>query len=66
MTTRPRRRGGAVTLDLRCERDLPELASPMTQVQSPSGTANLQVKRHGEDAPIHAAMRADAMLEATH
>ncbi len=22
------------------------------------------VKRHGEDAPIHAAMRADAMLEA--
>ncbi len=27
-------------------------------------TANLLVKRHGEDAPIHAAMRADAMLEA--
>ncbi len=26
--------------------------------------ANLLVKRHGEDAPIHAAMRADAMLEA--
>ncbi len=24
--------------------------------------ANLLVKRHGEDAPIHAAMRADAML----
>ncbi len=27
-------------------------------------SANLLVKRHGEDAPIHAAMRADAMLEA--
>ncbi|MCZ6896030.1 MAG: hypothetical protein O7H40_18540, partial [Gammaproteobacteria bacterium] len=26
-------------------------------------TANLLVKQHGEDAPIHAAMRADAMLE---
>ena len=27
-------------------------------------SANLIVKRHGEDAPIEAAMRADAMLEA--
>ncbi len=27
-------------------------------------SANLLVKRHSEDAPIHAAMRADAMLEA--
>ena len=26
-------------------------------------TANLLVKRHDHDAPIHAAMRADAMLE---
>ena len=26
--------------------------------------ANLLVKQHGEDAPIHAAMRADTMLEA--
>jgi hypothetical protein len=26
-------------------------------------SANLLVKQHGEDAPIHAAMRADAMLE---
>ncbi len=26
--------------------------------------ANLLVKQHGEDAPIEAAMRADAMLEA--
>ena len=26
--------------------------------------ANLLVKQHGKDAPIHAAMRADAMLEA--
>ncbi len=26
-------------------------------------SANLLVKRHGEDAPNHAAMRADAMLE---
>ncbi len=25
--------------------------------------ANLLVQQHGEDAPIHAAMRADAMLE---
>ncbi len=27
-------------------------------------SANLLVKQHGEDAPIHAAMRADATLEA--
>ncbi len=27
-------------------------------------STNVLVKRHGEDAPIHAAMRADAMLEA--
>ncbi len=27
-------------------------------------TANVLVKRHGQDAPIHAAMKADAMLEA--
>ncbi len=27
-------------------------------------SANLLVKQHGEDAPIHAAKRADAMLEA--
>ena len=26
-------------------------------------TANLLVKQYGEDSPIHAAMRADAMLE---
>ncbi len=26
-------------------------------------SANLLVKQHGEDAPIHAAMRVDAMLE---
>ncbi len=26
-------------------------------------SANLLVKQHGEDAPIEAAMRADAMLE---
>ena len=26
-------------------------------------SANVLVKRHGPDAPIHAAMRADAMLE---
>ncbi len=26
--------------------------------------ANLLVKQHGQDAPIHAAMRADALLEA--
>ncbi len=25
--------------------------------------ANLLIKHHGEDAPIHAAMRADVMLE---
>ena len=28
-------------------------------------SANLLVKQHGEDAPIEAAMRADAMLEAS-
>ena len=27
-------------------------------------TANVIIKQHGEDAPNHAAMRADAMLEA--
>ncbi len=27
-------------------------------------SANLLVKQHGEDAPVHAAMQADAMLEA--
>ncbi len=27
-------------------------------------TANILVQQHGQDAPIHAAMRADAMLEA--
>ncbi len=27
-------------------------------------SANLLVQQHGEDAPIEAAMRADAMLEA--
>ncbi len=27
-------------------------------------SAQVLVKRHGQDAPIHAAMRADAMLEA--
>ncbi len=27
-------------------------------------TANVLVRQHGEDAPIQAAMRADAMLEA--
>ncbi len=27
-------------------------------------SANLLVKRHGQDAPIHAAMRADELLEA--
>ncbi len=27
-------------------------------------SANLLVKQHGEDAPIHAAMRADALLDA--
>ena len=26
-------------------------------------SANVLVKRHGQDAPIHAAMQADAMLE---
>ncbi len=26
-------------------------------------SANLLVKQHGQDAPIHAAMRADVMLE---
>ncbi|MCH9052076.1 MAG: hypothetical protein IIA72_13505 [Proteobacteria bacterium] len=26
-------------------------------------SAQVLVKRHGQDAPIHAAMRADAMLE---
>ena len=29
-------------------------------------TANELIKQHGSDAPIHAAMRADKMLEAGH
>ncbi len=29
-------------------------------------TANLLIKQHGQDAPIHAAMRADAMLDVVH
>ncbi len=28
-------------------------------------SAQVLIKQHGEDAPIHAAMRADAMLEAS-
>ncbi len=28
------------------------------------GTVNILVKRHGKDAPFHAAMRADGLLEA--
>ena len=28
------------------------------------GTANALIKRHDQDAPIHAAMRADELLEA--
>ncbi len=31
---------------------------------NPLTSANLLVKQHGEDAPIHAAMKVDAMLEA--
>ncbi len=27
-------------------------------------TANILVRQHGEDAPIHAAMRADELLDA--
>ncbi len=27
-------------------------------------TANLLIQQHGEDAPIHAAMQADALLDA--
>ncbi len=27
-------------------------------------TANVLIKQHGEDAPVHAAMRADELLEA--
>ncbi len=30
---------------------------------APDRSANLLVKRHGQDAPIEAAMRADAMLD---
>ena len=29
----------------------------------PAGGTNLLVKHHGQDAPIHAAMQADAMLD---
>ncbi len=40
--------------------DLPVMIPDLDNYRS----ANLLVKQHGQDAPIHAAMRADAMLEA--
>ncbi len=36
---------------------------PMTPNLDIYRAANILVKQHGPDAPIHAAMRADAMLE---
>ena len=39
-------------------------ASPSVSDLDIYRSANVLVKRHGADAPIHAAMRADEMLEA--
>jgi hypothetical protein len=36
----------------------------MTQVLDIYRTANEMIKQHGPDAPIHAAMRADELLDA--
>ena len=36
----------------------------MTRALDIYRAANVLVQQHGQDAPIHAAMRADAMLEA--
>ncbi len=43
--------------------ELPSIIMPMILDLDIYRTANLLVKQHGRDAPIHAAMRADAMLD---
>ncbi len=40
-----------------------DITSTMTSDLDIYRSANALVKRHGPDAPIHAAMRADAMLD---
>ena len=39
-------------------------ANSLTSALDIYRTANLLIEQHGDEAPIHAAMRADAMLEA--
>ncbi len=41
-----------------------ELGCPVTSDLDIYRAANVLIQKHGEDAPIHAAMRADEMLEA--
>ncbi len=43
---------------------LPTIIMPMIPALDIFRSANVLVKQHGQDAPIHAAMWADAMLEA--
>ena len=41
-----------------------ELGCPMTSDLDIYRAANEPIEQHGEDAPIHAAMRADELMEA--
>ncbi len=41
-----------------------EFGCPMTSHLDIYRAANVLIQKHGEDAPIHAVMRADEMLEA--
>ena len=43
--------------------ELPSIIVPMITDLDIYRSANILVKRHGQDAPIEAAMRADAMLD---
>ncbi len=43
--------------------ELPSIIMPMISDLEIYRSANVLVKRHGQDAPIEAAMRADAMIE---
>ncbi len=43
--------------------ELPSIITPMISDLDIFRSANVLVKHHGEDAPVEAAMRADAVLE---
>ncbi len=50
-------------MDLRSRTINVALRLPMTSDLDIYRTANVLVKQHGQDAPIHAAMRADELLD---